>query len=86
VDEPEDLPAAHIRLPEAIRDLIGDDEGPVMVTTWAVVCEYIDETGSAGVAAWASDDPPWRISGLLSTAETMLAVDEYDDEDIEEDD
>jgi hypothetical protein len=86
VDEPEDLTAAHRRLPEAIRDLIGKDEGPVMVTTWAVVCEYIDETGAAGVAAWASDDPSWRISGLLATAGDMLAIDEYDDEDIEEDD
>lgn len=55
-----------------------------MVTTWVVVAEYLDEEGTAGVAAWASDDPQWRINGLLHAAEDML--DAFDDEDEEIDD
>jgi hypothetical protein len=55
-----------------------------MVTTWAVVAEYIDEDGAASVAAWASDDPQWRINGLLSVAADMLDVDELDDEEIDD--
>ena len=79
-------PEPHRVIPDAIQALIAVDEtGPVMVTTWVAVCEYIDETGAAGVAAWASDDPQWRINGLLAAAGDMLDVDEYDDEEIDDD-
>jgi hypothetical protein len=78
-------PQPHRVLPDAAQALIALDETrPVMVTTWAVVCEYIDETGAAGVAAWASDDPQWRINGLLAVAADMLDVDEFDDEEIDD--
>lgn len=84
--EPPPKPEPHRVLPDAVRALIeADEEGPIMVTTWAVVAEYIDEDGAASVAAWASDDPQWRINGLLSVAADMLDVDEYDDEEIDDD-
>lgn len=64
------------------RLLLEDEDRPVMVATWAVVCEYIDEDGAAGLAAWSSDDPHWRVNGLLSGAIEMLSL-EYDDEEID---
>ena len=83
--ETPDKPEPHRVLPDSIRALIQvDEEGPVMVTTWAVVAEYIDEDGAASVAAWASDDPQRRINGLLSVAADMLDVDELDDEEIDD--
>lgn len=82
--EAPDKPEPHRVLPDSIRALIQvDEEGPVMVTTWAVVAEYIDEDGAASVAAWASDDPQWRINGLLSVAADMLDV-AFDDEEIDD--
>lgn len=79
-------PEPHRVLPDAVQAILASDEGgPVMVTTWVVVCEYLDETGAASVAAWASDDPQWRINGLLAAAGEMLDVDTYDDEEIEDD-
>jgi hypothetical protein len=75
-----DEPQASV--PEMIRALL-DEDTPVMVTTWALVAEYIDETGAAGVAAWASDDPPWRVNGLMHAGIDMLDVDEYEDEEDE---
>jgi len=82
--EPE-KPEPHRVLPDAVQSILAADEGgPVMVTTWVVVCEYLDETGAASVAAWASDDPQWRINGLLAAAGDMLDVDEFDDEEIDD--
>ena len=50
--EPPPKPEPHRVLPDAVRALIeADEEGPIMVTTWAVVAEYIDEDGAASVAA-----------------------------------
>lgn len=87
VDAPADPPQSHRLLPDAMRDLLqSEGEGSVMVTTWAVVAEYIDENGAAGVAAWASDDPHWRIVGLLHVAEDMLDLYDEEDEDEEVDD
>ena len=83
VDAPADPPEPQQALPDAIRNLLqADGEGPVMVTSWAVVAEYIDESGAAGVAAWASDDPHWRIVGLLNVAQDMLDV--FEDEEIDD--
>lgn len=89
MDTPEQQPASRERIPDALRALLKEDEdGAVMVTTWATVCEYIDENGTANVAAWASDDPPWRVGGLLSVAQELLDVSTYDMEydDLDEDD
>lgn len=83
--DPEPRPEPHRLLPDAIQSLLTTEgEGPLMVTTWAVVAEYIDETGAAGVAAWASDDPQWRINGILAAAVEMLDVEQFDDEEIED--
>lgn len=72
-------------MPDVIRSLLmAEEEGPVMVTTWAVVCEYLDENGSANVAAWASNDPPWRIGGLIAVAGELLDTFVYDTEDEDE--
>jgi len=66
-------------IPDAIKAILADEEsGPVMVTGWALVAEYISDDGSANVAAWSSDDPPWRISGLLTVANELLDVTVYD--------
>lgn len=79
-------PEPHRILPDAMRTVLSaDEEGPVMVTTWIVTCEYIDENGAASVAAWASDDPHWRLNGLLTAAGDMLDVEEHDDEEIDDD-
>jgi len=78
-------PEPHRVLPDAVQAILSaDEDGPVMITTWVVVCEYIDEDGAASVAAWASDDPQWRINGLLGAAGDMLDVAEFDDEEIED--
>lgn len=81
-----DTPEPYEAVPSLLRDMLSD-EGPVMVTTWVVVCEYVDEQGSPGFAAWSSDDPPWRVQGLISHGADMLdlAMSDYtvaaDDED-----
>lgn len=86
VDLPETLPAPQEHLPEVIRALLKEEEeGAVMVTTWAVVTEYLDEDGTPNVAAWCSADPPWRIGGLLTVAHDLLDASVFD-EDAEEDD
>lgn len=85
MDRPEPLAPAHEQLPEVIRGLLKDDEdGPVMVTSWAVVTEYIDQDGTPNVAAWCSDDPPWRIDGLLTVARDLLDASLFDDEDADD--
>lgn len=56
---------------DTIRTMLAED-GPVIVTGWVVVAEYIDGDGSANVAAWASDDPPWRTAGLLQVGHELL--------------
>lgn len=72
---------AHRALPDAMRAVLAEDGEPsIMVTTWVVVAEYMDETGATGMAAWASDDPPWRINGLLDAGAQMLDAALYDDE------
>jgi len=90
VDSPDPVPMAQEKMPDVLRALLAaDEDGPVMVTTWAAVCEYIDSEGSANVAAWQSDDPPWRVGGLLTVAQDLLdtsSLHEYDDEYDEEDD
>jgi hypothetical protein len=75
-------PDAHKTVPEMVRQLL-NEEGPVMVTTWAMVAEYIDEDGSAGVAAWASDDPSWRVLGIMHAGMDLLDVGEYEEEEDE---
>jgi hypothetical protein len=85
VDRPEPLPPPQEQLPEVIRALLKEEEeGAVMVTTWAVVTEYLDEEGTPNVAAWCSADPPWRIGGLLTVAHDLLDASVFDDEDAED--
>lgn len=86
VDRPLDEPDALKDVPTVVQSLLKDEEdGPIMVTGFALVAEYIDGSGAANVAAWASDDPPWRITGLLSVADELLDLHVHDDEEIDDD-
>lgn len=75
-------PEPYEAIPDLIRDLLREDEGMVMVTSWAVVCEYVADDGVPGFAAWSSNDPPWRIQGLMSHGADLLdmAMTEYADD------
>lgn len=85
MDRPEPLPPPQEQLPEVIRALLKEEEeGAVMVTTWAVVTEYLDEQGTPNVAAWCSADPPWRIGGLLTVGHDLLYASVFDDEDADD--
>ena len=68
-----EAPEPYEAVPNLVRDMLADG-GPVMVTTWVVVCEYVDEKGSPGFAAWSSDDPPWRVQGLMTHGSEMLEI------------
>lgn len=74
-------------VPNHIQAMLADEEGPVMVTTWVVLAEYIGENGSPGFAAWSSDDPPWRVQGLMAHGADLLDLAlhvDYEDEEAEE--
>lgn len=83
----EDIPDAFQAVPDLLRQLLAE-EGSVMVTTWVVVGEYIDENGAPNFAAWSSDDPPWRVQGVLSHGSDLLdlvaAFSVEDEEDYED--
>lgn len=68
------------RIIDAFATLIGH-EGPLMVTSWVAMVEYIDEEGCARLGAYSSEMPPWRMSGIIEAGQEMLA-DEflYEDE------
>lgn len=81
-----DIPDAFQAVPDLLRQLLAE-EGSVMVTTWVVACEFIDEDGSPNFAAWSSDDPPWRIQGLMSHGADLLDLSvefDLDDEDLDD--
>jgi hypothetical protein len=52
----------------------------VMITGWISVIEYIDSDGEHRLAAFASDTPEWRISGMIHSASELLAQDTFYDE------
>lgn len=57
-----------------------DAEGPIMITGWATVIEYMDAEGAMQLAAFASDTPSWRIDGMMREGTELLTVEhEYDD-------
>lgn len=61
-----------------------DIEGPVMVTSWITIVEYIDHNGESCLSPLCSDMPPWRLAGMLETGREMLFEDyvvteDYDD-------
>jgi hypothetical protein len=50
-----------------------DAEGPVMITAWVSVIEYLDADGQPRLAAFASETPDWRIQGMLTSGGELLA-------------
>lgn len=58
-----------------------DAEGPVMVTSWIAIVEYIDHEGMAQLAAASNKMPSWRMTGMIDTGRDMLFedYDVYDD-------
>lgn len=58
-------------------------EGPVMVTSWIAIVEYIDHEGVTQLAAASNKMPSWRMTGMIDTGREMLFEDYdiYDDYD-----
>lgn len=81
-DRPDHAASQEAKLLWALDDLI-DAEGPVMVTSWLAVVEYIDRHGDSQLTSLRSDMPQWRMTGILDAARDML-IEEY--EYFEEDD
>jgi len=50
-----------------------DAEGPVMITGWVAVVEYLDADGDHRLGAFASDIPEWRVHGMLTSGGELLA-------------
>ena len=77
-------PDAYRDVPELISALLAE-EGATMTTAWSLVCEYVTEEGTSGVGVWTSEDPAWRIRGLIAHAAEILYLSgfegEYEDED-----
>jgi hypothetical protein len=56
--------------------LIGENI-PVMVTSWISFVEYMDADGNQRLAAFSSNLPPWRLTGIIDSGSEML-LEEYD--------
>lgn len=79
-DEAEAPETQEARIIDAFASLIGHD-GPLMVTSWVAMVEYIDDDGVARLGAYSSDMPPWRMNGIIEAGQEMLAEDfMYEDE------
>ena len=84
-DRPDTAASQEAKLLWALDGLI-DAEGPVMITSWIAVIEYIDANGDTQLAPLCSDMPPWRMTGMLDSSREMLIeeyefADEFDDYD-----
>lgn len=85
-DQPNSAASQEAKILWALDGLI-DIEGPVMVTSWVAIIEYIDQSGESCLAALSSHMPEWRLAGLLETGREMLFAeyvlaedfDEYDE-------
>lgn len=74
-DQPDQAASQEAKLLWALDGLI-DAEGPVMITSWIAVIEYIDKDGDTQLAPLCSDMPQWRMTGMLDSGREML-IDEY---------
>ena len=84
-DQPDSAASQEAKILWALDGLI-DVEGPVMVTSWIAIVEYIDHNGESCLTPLSSDMPPWRLAGMLETGREMLfaeyvLTDEFDEYD-----
>ena len=70
----DDPAAAEAALIDAMRGIISG--GTMMVTGWICVIEYLDETGTENLSAYASNMSPWKLSGM-SEAGLDLLMEEF---------
>jgi hypothetical protein len=82
-DRPDAAASQEAKLLWAFDGLI-DVEGPVMITAWVTIIEYIDKDGDTHLAPLSSDMPPWRMTGIVDSGRESLIedyefFDEYDD-------
>jgi hypothetical protein len=73
-DQPDSASSQEAKILWALDGLI-DAEGPVMVTSWIAIIEYIDHNGESCLAPLSSEMPPWRMAGILETGREMLFAD-----------
>ena len=84
-DRPSEAASQEAKLLWALDGLI-DAEGPVMITSWVAIVEYIDKDGDTQLAPLCSDMPQWRMTGMIDSGREMLVedyvfADEFDDYD-----
>ena len=49
-----------------------DAEGPIMVTSWVIMVEYVDKYGETHLSPLCSDMPQWRMTGIIDSSREML--------------
>ena len=84
-DRPDAAASQEAKLLWAFDGLL-DAEGPVMITSWVTIIEYIDKDGETHLAPLCSDMPLWRMTGIVDSGRESLIEDyeffeEYDDYD-----
>lgn len=82
-DEAETPETQEARIIDAFSSLI-EHEGPLMVTSWVTMVEYIDAEGCARLGAYSSEMPPWRMNGIIEAGREMLADEFLYDEEYED--
>ena len=70
-DQPDPAASQEAKILWALDGLI-DVEGPVMVTSWVAIVEYMDQNGESCLAPLCSNIPQWRLAGMLETGRDML--------------
>jgi hypothetical protein len=75
-DQPDPAASQEAKLLWAFDGLI-DAEGPLMITSWITIIEYIDSNGETQLQPLASDMPQWRMTGIIDAGRDML-IDEYE--------
>lgn len=75
-DKPDKAASQEAKLLWALDGLIESD-GPVMITSWVAIVEYMDQHGQSELVPLCSDMPPWRMTGMIDSGREML-VEEYE--------
>lgn len=81
-DQPDNAASQEAKLLWALDGLI-ESNGPVMITSWVAIVEYMDQHGHSELVPLCSDMPQWRMTGMIDTGREML-IEEYayyDDDD-----
>jgi len=73
-DQPDASSSQEAKILWALDGLI-DAEGPVMITSWVIIAEYIDPNGETQLAPVCSEMPQWRMTGMVDAAREMLNED-----------